>query len=381
VDFLLKKIERKSKMVVFGSLLAEALIREYLTRHSLTSVLDAFNVHRPRGPHAISKTGELAKTLGLERPLKKNKEKGDAALKSLIEVLAEYLAAKTSEKSAATAKPADATPAQPADTTPAVVVGASQNTSPPAPASAEALLMPPARAPHNLQAARTAGSKEPASNCKSASGDIVLEEVEEFDDAEDACSGGGGDVSTAASRGRRVCDAEATARPISMAEAGDLRKVVFGKTAKASFNSAWTQGFFAASTQGLSYGLVQTAGGPCGLLATVQAFLLRHLIFVDSSLAASRPPAQCSPHAFEIALFNGLADIIWQAGGGQRASVAVFLGMRCLSTGEQEELRQAQCRPDEFTELLTVFLCSSREQVCSAHDGGTRASSSVQAVC
>jgi hypothetical protein len=365
-------------MVVYGSLLAEALIREYLTRHSLTSVLDAFNEHRPRGPDAISKTGELAKTLGLERPLKKNKEKGDAALKSLIEVLAEYLAAKTSEKSAATAKPADATPAQPADTAPAVVVGASQHTSPPAPASAEALLMPPARAPHNLQAVRTAGSKEPASNCKSASEDIVLEEC---DDAEDAWSGGGGGVSTDASRGRRACDAEATARPISMAEAGDLKKVVFGKTAKASFNSAWTQGFFAASTQGLSYGLVQTAGGPCGLLATVQAFLLRHLIFVDSSLAASRPPAQCSPQAFEDALFNGLADIIWQAGGGQRASVAVFLGMRCLSAGEQEELRQAQCRPDEFTELLSVLLCSSREQVCAAHYGGTRASSRVQAVC
>ena len=179
-------------MVVCASLLAEALIREYLTRHSLTNVLDAFNEHRPRGPDAISKTGELAKTLGLERPLKKNKEKGDAALKSFLEVLAEYLAAKTSEKSAATAKPADATPAHPADTTPAVVVGARQNTSPPAPASAEALLMPPARAHHNSQAVRAASSKAPASNCKSASGDIVLEEVEEFDDAEDAWSGGGG---------------------------------------------------------------------------------------------------------------------------------------------------------------------------------------------
>jgi hypothetical protein len=128
----------------------------------------------------------LAKTLGLERPLKKNKEKGDAALKSLIEVLAEYLAAKTSEKSAATAKPADATPAQPADTTPAVVVGASQNTSPPAPASAEALLMLPERAHHNSHAVRAASSKAPASNCKSVSGDIVLEEVEDLDDAEDA---------------------------------------------------------------------------------------------------------------------------------------------------------------------------------------------------
>jgi hypothetical protein len=48
-----------------------------------------------------------------------------------------------------------------------------------------------------------------------------------------------------------------------MAEAGDLKRLVFGN-GKLAFNSAWTQGFFASSAEGLSYGLVQTAGGPCG---------------------------------------------------------------------------------------------------------------------
>jgi len=38
------------------------------------------------GPDAISSKVELAKILGLERPLKKNKDKGDAALKSCLEV-------------------------------------------------------------------------------------------------------------------------------------------------------------------------------------------------------------------------------------------------------------------------------------------------------
>ena len=55
-------------------------------------------------------------------------------------------------------------------------------------------------------------------------------------------------------------------------------------------------------------------GGPCGVLATVQAFLLRHLLYMDESLASCRPPAQCSRSAFDDALFNALADILWQAG-------------------------------------------------------------------
>ena len=32
-----------------AGLLAEALVREYLTRHSLTTVLEAFNEQRPKG--------------------------------------------------------------------------------------------------------------------------------------------------------------------------------------------------------------------------------------------------------------------------------------------------------------------------------------------
>jgi hypothetical protein len=41
---------------------------------------------RRSGPDAISSKNELAKSLALERQLKKNKDKGDAALKSCLEV-------------------------------------------------------------------------------------------------------------------------------------------------------------------------------------------------------------------------------------------------------------------------------------------------------
>lgn len=63
-------------------------------------------VYCTAGPDAIGSKAELAKTLGLERPLKKNKDKGDFALKSCLEVLSEFLATKTREKAGVTGRSA-----------------------------------------------------------------------------------------------------------------------------------------------------------------------------------------------------------------------------------------------------------------------------------
>ena len=70
-----------------------------LTKGSPCCLLWPFHSVRVLGPDAISSKVELARTLGIERPLKKNKERGDAALKSCLEILAEYLAAKATAAS------------------------------------------------------------------------------------------------------------------------------------------------------------------------------------------------------------------------------------------------------------------------------------------
>ena len=140
----------------------------------------------------------------------------------------------------------------------------------------------------NLDLERPAAPK-PAVRAAPAGGseDLLVADVEELDIDDEL-----GQVRSTASRSRGGVQ-EAASRPISMAEAGALKKLVFGN-GKLTFNSAWTQGVFPSSTEGLSYGIVQREGGPCGVLATVQAFLLRHLLFMDDSLASSRPPALCS---------------------------------------------------------------------------------------
>lgn len=61
---------------------------------------------------------------------------------------------------------------------------------------------------------------------------------------------------------------------VTEAEANGVRDLVMGNASE-SFNDAWReQGFYFCGIDGLRYGLVQAEGGPCGVLAAVQAFLL-----------------------------------------------------------------------------------------------------------
>ena len=52
----------------------------------------------------------------------------------------------------------------------------------------------------------------------------------------------------------------------------ELRQLMFGKEGSSSQLPwpAWHQGFFFSKRPGLGWGLVQRAGGPCGLLAVMQ---------------------------------------------------------------------------------------------------------------
>ncbi|CAN0584442.1 unnamed protein product, partial [Ectocarpus sp. 12 AP-2014] len=61
---------------------------------------------------------------------------------------------------------------------------------------------------------------------------------------------------------------------VTEVQANGVRELVFGNPSK-RFNDAWReQGFFFCGEEFLRYGLVQVEGGPCGVLAAVQAFLL-----------------------------------------------------------------------------------------------------------
>jgi len=74
---------------------------------------------------------------------------------------------------------------------------------------------------------------------------------------------------------------------ISLHTAIELKTICFGN-AKTSFNAEWRrQGFYFSKHPELRYGLIQEKGGPCGLLASVQAWILKCLI-VDAQQQETR---------------------------------------------------------------------------------------------
>lgn len=59
---------------------------------------------------------------------------------------------------------------------------------------------------------------------------------------------------------------------ISPGDAVKMHSLLWGPGCRPS--STWKQGFFFSQVEGLQFGLVQIQGGPCGVLAAVQAHLL-----------------------------------------------------------------------------------------------------------
>lgn len=58
-----------------------------------------------------------------------------------------------------------------------------------------------------------------------------------------------------------------------------MRKLLHKSTN--NFHDSWVQGFH--FDKKLEYGIYQDQGGPCGVLATVQAFYLKHLLYVSKT--------------------------------------------------------------------------------------------------
>ncbi|CAB4032743.1 Hypothetical predicted protein, partial [Paramuricea clavata] len=111
-------------------------------------------------------------------------------------------------------------------------------------------------------------------------------------------------------------------QPITLKQAKDLKTIVFGSTVN-SFNSEWrNQGFTFCHLDHLKYGIVQHKGGPCGLLASVQAVVLKQLLFNDR-VSTNKQRLNFSSQETNDALCSALVEILWRAGSYKTARVAV----------------------------------------------------------
>mmetsp|Transcript_35118 Transcript_35118/g.44367 ORF Transcript_35118/g.44367 Transcript_35118/m.44367 type:complete len:492 (-) Transcript_35118:40-1515(-) len=185
---------------------------------------------------------------------------------------------------------------------------------------------------------------------------LVMEELDDFDaDFDDF---GGSNSKSKASSGLGM-ELKATGEPISetvvdVETANALRKLAFGDERQA-FNDAWQQqGFtFVTEVPELGYGLIQFEGGPCGVMAAVQAFVLKELLFSSNSGIDFRQPTVPQQNS---ALVKAIAAILWQAGDHQECVVA-------LPRGRAKIERSTAYKPDGITEKLHMYTFDTKESL------------------
>eukprot|EP01119_Soliformovum_irregulare_P012912 TRINITY_DN3389_c0_g1_i3.p1 TRINITY_DN3389_c0_g1~~TRINITY_DN3389_c0_g1_i3.p1 ORF type:complete len:227 (-),score=57.95 TRINITY_DN3389_c0_g1_i3:916-1596(-) len=88
--------------------------------------------------------------------------------------------------------------------------------------------------------------------------------------------------------------------------------LLFGKITR-TFNEEWRQGFFfnAPDRDILQYGLVQLKGGPCGVLASVQGYIVKDLFYGSDVVEDQRLTPSIERR--KEALVNAITEILWQS--------------------------------------------------------------------
>lgn len=151
-----------------------------------------------------------------------------------------------------------------------------------------------------------------------------------------------------------ITEQQTTFRPITRQEATELKELLFG-TRNGKFGEEWaSQGFTFTKSNAVPYGLLQKQGGPCGVLAAVQAYMIKELLWPEGGLQ------DADPSGFEVdvprrnaALARALAFILWQAGDSHRAIVANPTGVNIAQT-------EGILASDGIIETLTLSMFTSK---------------------
>ncbi|XP_047483473.1 uncharacterized protein LOC125035250 [Penaeus chinensis] len=125
--------------------------------------------------------------------------------------------------------------------------------------------------------------------------------------------------------GPKTVNTEAAGTPITLEEASHLRNLLTGSPANTIPAEWMQQNFKQNANPNLSYGLVQNKGGPCGVLACVQAYMMKCLIFGTPVSPSTSPvsPLRPSQREWLWALGSAITEILWKAGEEKKAILAL----------------------------------------------------------
>nr|XP_009506787.1 PREDICTED: protein FAM188B [Phalacrocorax carbo] len=145
-------------------------------------------------------------------------------------------------------------------------------------------------------------------------------------------------------------------KAIDISLAKELKILLFGSSL-CCFSEEWKiQSFTFNNMPQLKYGIVQKKGGPCGVLAAVQACVLQQLIFADSNRNKDTRCLQPSEVHRTKCLTMAIADILWRAGGSEKAIVA-------LPSGRQQFTPIGKYKADGILETLILHSATRYEDL------------------
>ncbi|CAM0904679.1 unnamed protein product [Alopecurus aequalis] len=159
--------------------------------------------------------------------------------------------------------------------------------------------------------------------------------------------------------------------------------MVFGIGVSKAVLAQWSnQGIRFSSDAETTMGLVQHEGGPCGVLATVQAYVLKYLLFFSdnlgnpevsdpsyasgqrrfyqSSFAARDDFSSLTEDAKTRALVHAMVEILFLCGTGKRAAVALIGGVNRGVTNAALEGLSVESAMD-FQNVLRISTFTSRK--------------------
>ncbi|NXW15560.1 MINY4 hydrolase, partial [Circaetus pectoralis] len=149
---------------------------------------------------------------------------------------------------------------------------------------------------------------------------------------------------------------QVVSKAIDISLAKELKNLLFGSSL-CCFSEEWKiQSFTFNNIPQLKYGIVQKKGGPCGVLAAVQACVLQQLIFADSNRNKDTRCLQPSEVHRTKCLTMAIADILWRAGGNEKAIVA-------LPSGRQQFTPIGKYKADGILETLILHSATRYEDL------------------
>lgn len=205
-----------------------ALVREFLSSHKYLKALEKLDDAAPHSKNVITNRSDLAKVIGLEASVKKNKE-ADEPFSTMLDVLVND------------------------------VIKA--NTVPPKSPK-------PPRSPGQRRLSIDLG-------CRLGKGmtDISLNIEDDYNEADD-----------------KPKPKDPT--PLDAATTTALRKLLFGSADGVFNADWRTQRFAFADKKDFTFGLVQSKAGPCGVITVVQAYILKYLLFEQKDTKSPLEPSK-----------------------------------------------------------------------------------------